>query len=768
MQTFGIHIEGMVQGVGFRPFVWNLARKYGLKGWVNNGSDGVHIRVSGEDAPLSQFVYDLKYDAPPNSRVKEVILSKRETEKFPDFRITESSPSETTRLYITPDLGLCPQCRQDIHNHGNHRKAYAFTTCLNCGPRYSITTALPYDRPGTTMAEMEMCAECEREYEDPSNRRFFSQTNSCPKCAVKMRLVDNGGSVLGDSQDLIIPYIVQALELGKIVAVKGIGGFLLMTDARNKESLRELRTRKNRPSKPLALIYGNEEMLLRDVFASQEELEEWNSIESPIVLFKLRDKPQSGIALDQVAPGLNRIGVMRPYAPILELISKGFGAPLVATSGNSSGSPIFYEDSQALKQLGNITDLFLFHERNIVIPQDDSLIAFTEAFKQKVFLRRSRGYAPSYINPTLSLPNNLLGTGAMLKSSFAMSHQNNFYISQYLGDSSNFDVQEAYRKVYDHLRTLLDFEPEQVIVDKHPDYFSRRFGEHIAYTKGISLIEVQHHKAHFGAVLAENHLLNSSKPTLGVIWDGTGYGDDGQSWGGEFFMFKDDQIQRIDHLDYFSQFPGDLMAQQPRLSALSVFGHLPGAKELLRSVFSTEEWDYYQKLLQQELGKSSSMGRLFDAVAGFLGFASKQSFEGEAAMQLQTWAEQYIDQHKDKVPAYPTNGTKWNSIVEGIFEDRIRGVSISEIAAKFHNSLVHMIDRVAEESNCENLAFSGGVFQNTLLIDLINEQLSKKYNLLFHKSLSPNDECVSLGQIVCASLELQHQFRSEKLKVQIH
>ncbi|MCB0521029.1 MAG: carbamoyltransferase HypF [Lewinellaceae bacterium] len=757
MNTFHIHIEGQVQGVGFRPFVYQLAHSLGLKGTVSNGMDGVHIFFNGNEGLAQNFYQKLLVKRPQRAKILRHALEEVAPQLFAGFDIVESRNTGRANLLLTPDFGLCDDCRQELHDPADRRFGYPFITCINCGPRYSITRRLPYDRERTAMAPYTMCHPCQSEYDSPLTRRHFSQTNSCPDCAVELSFwAKNDPQNLkfekstSDSNDCI-SLAVNYLTLGKILAVKGIGGYLLICDATNPVAVATLRERKHRPSKPFALMYPNLDILQKDAHVNDAEAAAFGSIESPIVLCRLREIPASGIDVDGIAPHLHRIGAMQPYTPLMELLLSNWQKPIVATSGNLSGSPIFFEDEKALKYLGEFVDGFIVNNRKILLPQDDSVVQFTPGHLQRIVLRRSRGYAPTYIHQ--GLPDwqaSVLAMGADMKGTFSLQHAGNTYISQYLGDLESFDTQENFEKTLRHLLHLLDARPARVIVDKHPAYFSTFKGTELAGELGVALEEVQHHLAHFAAVLAENELLTSKKPVLGVIWDGTGWGDDGQVWGGEFFLFENSGFDRIAHLDYFPHFLGDKMAREPRLSALALFHDLPEAEPLLRHHFTEKEWAFYQKMLARPSSlKTSSVGRLFDGVAALLGLQSKSSFEGEAAMRLEALA---MKDAKPKGNFRLLPDFSLNSILTDLIADLLAGVDKSEIAFHFHFALVHWIGEIARQQGVHRLAFSGGVFQNSLLTDLIISELGEKYELFFHQELSPNDECISFGQLAFSLL----------------
>ncbi len=751
MKWIHIHIEGMVQGVGFRPFVYKLAKWLNIKGTVCNGVDGVHIEAGGTPEQLEMFTYLLKDDAPQESKITKFYYEQIEDQKTDDFQIVESKAHGSPTLLITPDLGLCEHCREEISDPTNRRFNYPFTTCTHCGPRYSIMQSLPYDRPLTSMSVFKMCAACQAEYNNPLNRRHFSQTNSCPDCTVPIRLLNIQGVQLAFSWTDALQQLVVRLQAGEIAAVKGIGGYLLMADATNEKTIKKLRDRKHRPAKPFALMYPDLKTLKGDVELSEAEIAAFNSIQCPIVLTKIKAEPLSGICTEDIAPGLEHIGAMQPYTALFYLLLKAFGKPMIATSGNAGGSPILFDDVKALENLKEIADVFLVNDRYIQVAQDDSVVRFTNK-NQRIIVRRSRGYAPNYISNVFSTQKKcVLAMGADMKSSFAIQANGRVYTSQYLGDLESYESQESFRKALNHMLKLLRVKPEQIVLDPHPNYFSSRIGRELAQQWQIPVQEVQHHKAHAYAVLAENDRLHNPTPVLCVVWDGTGFGDDRHIWGGEFFSYKNHQLERVAHFNNIPVWQGDLMARQPRLSALYLCKDLI-EETPLATYFNDKEWSYYTKLVQTKARlHTSSVGRLFDAVAALLGLCEHNSFEGEASMLLETLAtsgsceEQYrVHWHGDIIDE--------KGLIKQILADLRHHVPKDEIAFKFHTYLADVISEVMHKYKFHQVALSGGVFQNALLLELIGKKLQSDSRIFIHQELSPNDENIAVGQLACVAL----------------
>ncbi|HEY1114886.1 MAG TPA: carbamoyltransferase HypF [Chitinophagaceae bacterium] len=754
MTTYHIHINGQVQGVGFRPFVYKLAGRMGVQGWVSNSNDGVHIEFNAEPGVAAQFYHNIISSPPPNALITHHHIDEVPSSAYTSFAIRPSDTAAKPNLLFTPDIALCKECRSEVLSPGNRWSGYPFTTCLHCGPRYSIITALPYDREATTMASLPTCEQCRDEYNDVYNRRHYSQTISCNDCAIPVHLYTASGEELSTDGATISARVAGLLKNGAIVAVKGIGGYLLLCDATNGRTITTLRDRKHRPCKPFALLYPDVRRIKGDAEVHGPGIAALLDKSAPIVLCARKPAPRNRICADLIAPGLNRIGVMLPYSPLLLLISEVFGGPLIATSGNISGSPIIYKDEEALEHLSPIADYLLSYDRAIVAPQDDSLVHFTTR-GQRIILRRSRGLAPTYYpNPFPYTNETVLAMGGELKAAFALLHHSNIYVSQYLGNQEHLESQQSYSETLGHMLMLLQAKPQRILVDKHPGYFVSAMGVEKAAHDNVPLMAVQHHKAHFGAVLAENGILHSNEPILGVTWDGTGYGEDGQVWGGEFFLLRDGEMQRVAHLDYFPQLLGDKMSREPRLSALSLLKGIAGGAEAIRALFAEGEWNYFNKLVQQPPALlTSSMGRFLDGVAAIMGICALNSYEGEAAMRMEALATSY----RHHPPAYypmplVNDRLEYRVLLVELLDDLKQGKEVGLIAWKVFCSLARAISTVRDHFAIRKIAFSGGVFQNALLTELVIDQLSQQAYLYFHRQLSPNDECIGFGQIACYQL----------------
>jgi hydrogenase maturation protein HypF len=761
LKSYHIHITGRVQGVGFRPFIYRMATEKKFNGWVCNSADGVHIELNAdEEEAIRNFCEEIKQNSPPQASVENVSFYPVAGENHHSFRINNSEKSETTSIPVTPDFAICADCIKELFDNKNRRFSYPFLTCTRCGPRYSIIRRIPYDRENTSMDSFFMCPECLTEYNDPSDRRFYSQTNSCPVCRIHMSLYNNQGVRITREERDIPDLVIKTILEGKIVAIKGIGGYLLMADASSASAINLLRKRKQRPGKPFALMFPDIASAKHYVEIDEDITGAWNSPESPIVLCNLKQNPNPDLQTGLVAPGLRKIGIMLPYTPLFYLIMNKIRKPLVATSGNLSGSPIIFEDTLALEHLTQFADMVLTNDREILIPQDDSVVQFSKKNGQKIILRRSRGLAPN-LNlklEYLSKEDRILSMGAMLKSTFGMTHNGRLYVSQFLGDSVTLESQEAFENTLNHLGKVLGFSPSVIITDKHPDYPATIRGMELSRSKNARLYSVQHHLAHAYAVLAENGLLETGN-ILNIVWDGTGFGSDGEIWGGEFFIYEREKMSRIGHFEYYKHLLSDKMSSEPRISALSLSDHADAGQALIENKFSQIEWLNYRSLLKKEKLKTSSVGRIFDGVASMLGLSDFNSYEGESALLLESVASAYYYNNPGFEEFYPFKiidgliGIK--EMIRGIIKDMEYDKNTGKIASKFHLTLVEIIKESARLRQTGKISFSGGVFQNALLVDLLRSNLSPGSDLYFHRNLSPNDECISAGQIVAYLVEMK-------------
>jgi hydrogenase maturation protein HypF len=745
-----ITVSGRVQGVGFRPFIYNLAKKYNIKGFVTNNENGVLINAVADESNLDAFYEQIFIQKPRSSEItfsqKQHIAS---TEIFDDFYIKPTTPNLLIDIPLTPDFAICESCSNEILDAENPRYYYPFTTCTQCGPRYTITKKFPFERINNSIDEFVMCENCQQEYKNSDDIRFHSQTNSCPNCGIILKFTDNSGAILSQSNREIFQIIGEKLALGNIIALKNTAGYVLICDATNEKAVKELRIRKKRPTKPFAVLFKNTESISNYLYINDLEENLLNSTEAPIVILPIKN--ELDLTVNQIAPNLETIGAMIPNSGTLKLVMENFDKPIIATSANFHGSPICRSEKVAIKTLKEIADYFLHNSLNILHPQDDSVMKFTYNYSKKIILRRSRGFAPNVLEfKTPESNEKILCFGSDLKNTITILPNSNCYVSEYIGDLANYDTYLRFEKIIENYTKIFSFEPEIVLFDAHPKYVSSRLAESfVDQENNIHYQKIQHHKAHFAAILGEKNLWKSEDKILGIIWDGIGFGDDEHIWGGEFFEYHNNEINRIGHLDYYPWVLGDKMSKNPKISALSISESNP----YFRDYFDDNEWIIYSKAIQNPSIQTSSMGRLFDAVGFVLGFHQPIYFEGEAAIYLEKIAQkQYSIAKKERIDYLENRDFSNNCIPTKLLFDRIiaaktNGIPVEEIALNFHYTLIKCIEKIAVSNKIHTLAFSGGVFQNSVLVDLIMEYLSKDFDLHLHENFSPNDENISFGQL---------------------
>ena len=745
LHTFKIQISGRVQGVGFRPFVYNLAKQFLLKGTVSNNEKGVLIFVNATEEYAHQFYDHIKKNKPSISIIQSTSIEKVRFTKLHSFDIIRSSHHSNIDLPLTPDFAICETCKTEINDKNNRRYHYAFTTCVHCGPRYAISTAYPFERENTQLSNFEMCADCKNEYENPENKRFHSQTNSCYKCGIQLVLTDNNGKIISENQEEILTQINTQLKEGKIISIKNTYGYLLCCDATNLNAINLLREKKKRFHKPFAILYPHIEAIKNDFILTKNEAITLQSSVAPIVI--LQNSKATSLASSTIAPHLNQTGVMLPSSSLLELVMQKFKNPIIATSGNIHGSPIIATQKEAESNLKNVADFFVHHNLKIEFPQDDSVVKFVE--EQQIILRRSRGLSPNFLEKNTNSTEPILAMGAHLKSTFSFVPNQHIYTSQYFGNLDSYEVSERYKNTINKYCNLFNVKPKTILVDKHPSYQSSIFGKELAQESNAKCVEIQHHKAHFASVLGEHNLFSSKEKILGVIWDGTGLGEEDNIWGGEFFIYEKQKIKRQNHFEYFNWIANDKMAKEPRLSLFSLLNK--ETRDLIQDKFSTMEWNIYTKTINKNTLKTSSVGRLFDAVASALDLVDINSYEAEAPMLLENYAslhkkEDYMDLLKSKnYDAIPSQ-----LLVQTITKSyKLDGDSKSYLAASFIYTLATLIIKEAQKNKVKTIACSGGVFQNTLLVKMLTKKAKiENINLKFNRKLSPNDENVSFGQLM--------------------
>lgn len=746
-----IIIHGAVQGVGFRPFIYRLATAMGLTGWITNNLQGVGIEAEGDPEQLGTFLLRIDREKPAQARIYSMEPTFLDYVGYAEFTIRHSEAAGKTTAIILPDIATCPDCLREIFTAGERRYRYPFTNCTHCGPRFSIIESLPYDRCHTSMKTFAMCPACRAEYDDPRNRRFHAQPIACPACGPHLALQNRGGQVSAQHEDALRG-AADALRAGRIVALKGLGGFQLLVDARRNEAVQRLRARKHREEKPFALLYPSLEMAAGDCELSPGEARLLSSPEAPIVI--LRQAAGTKKIASAVAPGNPYLGVMLPYTPLHHLLMADLGFPVVATSGNLSDEPICIEEQEARERLGEVADLFLVHNRPIVRHVDDSIVRLV--MDRDMLLRRARGYAPLPVRLKDSLPA-ALAVGGNLKNTVAIASGRDAIISQHIGDLENLSAYASFRRVIHDLQGLYDIQPAAIACDLHPDYLSTGY----AQDAGLPLVPVQHHLAHVFSCMAENELTG---PVLGISWDGAGYGMDGMIWGGEFLLVEEKQVTRLAHLRPFHLPGGDKAVKEPRRTALGMLYALYGAQMFERDdlsvlkMFAAQELQTLRDMLRQGVLSplTTSAGRLFDGVAALLGLCRQSRFEGQAAMTLEFTATGI-----DTDDAYPLSLSPhasmpwqldWGTLLENMLYDISQGESIGLMAAKFHNALIAGILTVVRQANIEQIALSGGCFQNKYLTERAVKVLRQAgYRPYWHQRVPPNDGGLALGQLVAAS-----------------
>ena len=799
MPGLRVHITGIVQGVGFRPFVYNLATRLKLKGWVNNTSAGVDIHIEGDEANINSFIEKLSSEKPPLAVMDEITIREVPLENFTAFDIQHSTSIEGAFQPISPDVSICDDCLRELFDPSDRRYRYPFINCTNCGPRFTIIKDIPYDRPKTTMAGFALCPDCEREYTDPTNRRFHAQPVACSVCGPKVWLEPRSDEFIRQGttevvttweDDDAIQETRKLLSEGKIVAIKGLGGFHLACDATNSSAVTELRNRKLRVDKPFALMMPDLETIEQHCFVSDAERELLLSTARPIVL--LKRKPESNIALE-VAPRQDWLGVMLPYTPLHYLLFANPDLrpltfdllPLVMTSGNLSEEPIATDNDEARQRLSSLADAFLFHDRDIHIRCDDSVvrvfshqssvisnqlsvISQTEHATSRSIpvgrnvypIRRSRGYSPFPVKLPFEVPQ-ILATGSELKNTFCITNKNYAFLSHHIGDMENYETLKSFEQGVEHFERLFRVKPVALAHDLHPNYLATRYALQRSERDNLPAIAVQHHHAHIAACMAE-HGLDGSHPVIGLAFDGTGYGDDGAIWGGEILVADYRGYQRLGQLEYFPLPGGDAAIRKPARTALALLWSLGlDWDERLASVaeFCAEDRTTLRVQLEKKINTpmTSSMGRLFDAAAALAGVRQSVNYEAQAAIEFEALAD-------------PLEGEKypftWNppkvevrGAVEALTADALVGVPIQKISARFHNGLAEVCRVIClemrEKFGINEVALSGGVWQNITLLGRVLSLLENDgFRVYIHQEVPTNDGGLSLGQAVIAARRL--------------
>ena len=746
-------LRGAVQGVGFRPAVYRLAEKLRLAGWVRNSGAGLEIEVEGGPEQLDHFMHNLKAERPRAAVVTTEEVSRIAPSGGVWFEILPSDENASKTAAVLPDLATCPECLRELLDPADRRCGYAFTNCTLCGPRYTILTDIPYDRPNTTMRSFVLCPACRREYGSPHDRRFHAQPNACPTCGP--RLWSAPEQAEGASA---VAHAAEALARGQIVALKGVGGFQLLVDARNSAAVMRLRERKHREEKPFALLMPSLALVRQHCIVSAGEEEMLVSQAAPIVL--LRRKAGCDLA-PEVAKSSPYLGVMLPYSPLHHVLMAQYPFPVVATSGNRADEPIAIENDEARERLKDIADVFVLHNRPIARPCDDSVARFSGGRPQ--ILRRARGYAPLAVVTPRDLPP-VLAVGGHLKNTVAIALGRQVFLSQHVGDLDSVESRQAFERAIEDLCRLYRFEPKLVACDLHPDYASTQW----ALASGLPVVQVQHHHAHVMACMAENEV---AAPALGVAWDGTGYGLDGTIWGGEFLRVMDGSFVRVAHLRTFRLPGGEKAIKEPRRAAMGllyeIFGEeLFGMNELAPvQSFTAPELDLLRQMFRKQINApvTSSAGRIYDAVSSLAGIRQITRFEGQSAMELECALDGVITDESYPVRLSESGADDrqsaliidWQPLMLAILDDLRSCVPSGTISAKFHNAMVESIIAVARRVNEKKVALTGGCFQNQYLTERAVQRLQNDgFSPYWHQRIPPNDGGIALGQAVAAAERL--------------
>ena len=790
-----ISVKGVVQGVGFRPFVYGLATRLDLHGWVCNTSGGVEILVDGQSSSLEEFIQSLSLEKPPLAKIDSIQVDEAPYDSSPNFEIHESQAVEGAYQPISPDMAICPDCERELFDPKDKRYLYPFINCTHCGPRFTIIKDIPYDRPSTTMANFSMCDHCQAEYTNPLNRRFHAQPIACPECGpfVELRETHSQFPTSGpriSSIEIRTSAILKARRLlreGYIVAIKGLGGFHLACDASNPYTVAELRDRKGRFDKPFAVMAANITTIASVCELQKEEQNLLTSREKPIVL--LAKKGQTGWQTyhvsELVAPNLDNIGVMLPYTPLHHLLlnqtdpvlaREPVPPILVMTSGNFSEEPIATDNKDALQRLSPLADAFLLNNRDIHIRSDDSVVRLDKT--NIMYLRRSRGYAPYPV----SLPFEVrptLAVGGELKNTFCLTRDHYAFLSHHIGDVENLETQESFEQGIGHLSHIFRVEPEIIAYDLHPNYFTTDYARHSKLD--VPRVGVQHHHAHIASCMADNGLEN--KFVIGLSFDGTGYGTDGAIWGGEALLASYADFERFAHLEYLPLPGGDSATRSPWRIAAG-YAHTLGI-DIDDLPFLQNIDKQALRILRQQVEKkinsplTSSMGRLFDAVASFIGIRNEVTYEAQAAIEMEVLSKPFVPIAKP----YPyvikeTESGRMiglSELLSAIIRDVRSNESVGMIAARFHQTIaeiaIDICEHAREQANLNEVALSGGVWQNRILLDLVRDRLRQKgFVVYFHQQVPSNDGGLALGQAVIANhvraeqneLMSEHRWNSSK------
>jgi hydrogenase maturation protein HypF len=741
-----INITGVVQGVGFRPFIYRLAKEIGLKGYVLNDVGGVSIEAEGEEALLREFLLRIEKEKPTLSKIFSLRHAFLHDKGFKEFVIKESDDKGDMKVSLLPDIATCDECLQDISHADNRRLNYPFTNCTNCGPRFTIIEDLPYDRKNTSMKDFVMCADCESEYSDPSDRRFHAQPDACPVCGPEVSLFNNKGEALS-KRDEAIEQCAELIKEGNIVAIKGLGGYHLVCDAWNNEAIKRLRERKQREERPVAVMFPDIESIKTEAYVDALKERALFSVERPIVILR---KLKEARLPDSISLGNETIGAFLPYTPLHKIILQKLKRPVVATSANISDEPIVKDEDDAFKRLSGIADYFLAHNREIVRRCDDSVIRIVA--ERQVPIRRSRGFTPLPVMLPFKLKKPVLALGSYMNNTIAVGIDDKVYLSQHIGDLETPRAMEFYEETVNDFLRLFNIIPEVVVSDMHPRYFSTIFGEKYYKDK---LVNVQHHFAHILSCIAENDI-QKDEEVIGFAFDGTGYGTDKTVWGSEVMAASYSGFKRLYHLNPYRLPGGEKSVKEPFRTALSLLHETLGeaSPEFNLLPLTEQERKFYLEMIKKGINSplTTSMGRLFDGVASIIGLRHYVSYHAQAAVMLEQSASR-----SDENSGYPFSineeSIDFKPMIQEIVKDKRAGVPAEAIAKKFHNTIIEIIISLSEalrrSRGITKVALSGGVFQNGIILEgAFNRLKERGFTPLIHQLVPSNDGGISLGQAV--------------------
>ncbi len=759
MQRLYIVVKGRVQGVGFRPYIYRLANEFNLKGWVKNSSQGVLIDIQGDKNLINAFLENLEKEKPQISSIEEIILEERLPNNYHTFEIKESIEEGSKVTFIPPDIAICNKCIEDIKNPRSRRYKYPFTNCTNCGPRFSIIKKIPYDRNSTTMKKFKMCRSCEIEYKNPIDRRFHAEPNGCRECGPKLWVTDSDGKVVNNVDP--IEFTKKKLKEGKIFAIKGIGGFHLVCDAKDKSAIKNLRERKKRPNKPFAIMFREIYIAKKYCNINKTEEEILTGDKKPIVIL---NKIIGKNIPEEIAPNQKTLGVMLPYTPVHELLFDEDIEALVMTSGNISGMPIEYKNENAIDNLKDIVDYFLLNNRDIFISIDDSIVKILE--NQIMLLRSGRGYVPI---PYKRVSNReILALGSNMKNTFCISKEGYLYLSQHNGDIENLESYYNYEKNLEHFKNIFSFNPKFLAYDSHPDFMINKHAD----PYDIPKIKVQHHHAHIASCMGENKIEGK---VIGIAFDGTGYGLDGNLWGGEFMICNLEKFTRVAHMKYRAMPGGEMAVKEPwRMGVSYIYGaykELNKEEEGLRIIRGLygDKGEFIVDLINADINcpQTSSIGRLFDAIASIIEINHISTYDGQAACELEALIEYtHSESYSFKIVKNENYIIDINEAILGIVHDKGKGVSANVISQKFHNTVVKitvdMCVLLRSEYRLNRVMLSGGVFQNGyILLNIIKKLKTYDFEVYSNKLIPINDEGISFGEIIIANSIINMQRQGE-------